>query len=175
MHTGHGTVNPRGMLLIVLMALAGCGYHLTGQPNTVPVALRSVAVLMFTNKTAVPGIERPFTAAVRERLLTDGRVTLVPAVGAAAVLRGEVTRYHLQVVATNRDDRAVEYRVEAEMRLTVEDVQQGRILVEQPVTATAEYVVSERLVSTDIARERALQAVAREAGERVVSLLLDRF
>jgi len=163
------------MLLSVLLALAGCGYHLSGQGDPVPVAFRRIAVPLFTNKTAVPGIERPFTAAVRERLLTDGRVTLVPGAGAGAVLRGEVTRYHVQVLATNRDDRAVEYRVEAEMRVRVEDVQHGRLLVEQPVTATAEYVVSERLVPTDIARERALQAIAREAGARVVTLLLDRF
>jgi hypothetical protein len=95
--------------------------------------------------------------------------------GAAAVLRGAVTRYHLQILATNRDDRAVEYRVEAEMRLTVEDVQQRKIIVEQPVTASADYVVSETLVPTDIARERALQTVARAVGERVVSLILDRF
>ena len=175
MDTEHRAVNRRGMLFLLLTAFSGCGYQLSGQPGTIPVALRQLAVPIFTNKTAVPGIERLFTAAVRERLLTDGRVTLVPSVGAVAVLHGEVTRYHLQVLATNRDDRAVEYRVEAEMRLTVEDVQQGRIIVQQPVTATAEYVVSERLVPTDVARERALQAVAREAGERVVSLILDRF
>lgn len=163
------------MLILLLTLFSGCGYQLSGRPGTIPVTLRQIAVPMFTNKTAVPGIERSFTAAVRERLLTDGRVRLVTAVGAAAVLRGEITRYHLQVLATNRDDRAVEYRVEADMRLTVEDVQQRKIIMEQPVTATAEYVVSETLVPTDIARERALQAVARTAGERGVSLILDRF
>jgi hypothetical protein len=35
--------------------------------------------------------------------------------------------------------------------------------------------VSERIVPTDIARDRAILALARDAGERVVSLLLDRF
>jgi hypothetical protein len=30
-------------------------------------------------------------------------------------------------------------------------------------------------VPNDIARERAIRAIARETGERVVSLLLDRF
>jgi hypothetical protein len=36
-------------------------------------------------------------------------------------------------------------------------------------------VSSSQVVPNEIARERAMLAVAREAGERVVSLLLDRF
>jgi hypothetical protein len=43
------------------------------------------------------------------------------------------------------------------------------------MAVTTEYVVTERLVPTDVARERALHAAARDAGKRVVSLLLDRF
>lgn len=164
-----------GFLLGALGFLAGCGYHLSGRAGTVPEPLRQLSVPMFTNKTTVPGIERLFTAAVRERLLRDGRVTLATAAGSTAILRGEVTGYRLQVLATNRDDRALEYRVQTDVRITVEDRPQGKMLVEQPLTATTEYVVTETLVPTDIARERALQAVARELGARVVSFILDRF
>lgn len=164
-----------GKLLLLLFLLSGCGYQLSGQAGMVPATLRQLSVPMFTNKTTVPGIERLFTAAVRERLLRDGRVTLATAAGGTATLRGEVTGYRLQVLATNRDDRVLEYRVQTDVRITVEDRSQGKILVEQPLTATTEYVISETLVPTDIARERALQAVARELGERVVSFLLDRF
>jgi hypothetical protein len=75
----------------------------------------------------------------------------------------------------NRDDRALEYRVQTDVRVSVEDLRQHQILLQQPLTTTTEYVISETLVPTDIARERALQAAARDVGERVVSLILDRF
>ncbi|MGH8058625.1 MAG: LPS assembly lipoprotein LptE, partial [Candidatus Entotheonellia bacterium] len=119
MHT-YRTLGCLGFLLGALVSLAGCGYQLSGQAGMVPATLRQLSVPMFTNKTTVPGIERLFTAAVRERLLRDGRVTLATAAGGTATLRGEVTGYRLQVLATNRDDRVLEYRVQTDVRITVE-------------------------------------------------------
>jgi hypothetical protein len=157
------------------MALAGCGYRLSGQPGAIPDSLRQIAVPMFKNATPVPGLERLFTAAVRQRLQRDGRVRLGPDAGQIARLQGEIIGYQLQVLATNSADRALEYRIQTELRLTLLDRRQERVLLQQPLVVTTEYVVSERLVPTDIARERALQAAAQDAADRVVSLILDQF
>jgi hypothetical protein len=78
-------------------------------------------------------------------------------------------------LATNRDDFALEYRVEVEVHVVVEDLRQRQTMLDQALTVNTEYVVSSQIVTTEIARERALLAVAREVGERVVSLLLDQF
>jgi hypothetical protein len=43
------------------------------------------------------------------------------------------------------------------------------------VAVDTDYAVSSQIVPTDIARDRALLEAARDAGERVVSVLLDRF
>jgi len=161
--------------MVLLAAVAGCGYQLSGHTGPVPANLQQISVPMFRNTTAVPGLERLFTAAVREQFLRDGRVRVATDAGAPALLRGEVRRYQLQVLATDRADFAVEYRVESEVHITVEDRRQGQIMLDQPVVVNAEYVLSERVVPTEIARERALQEIAREAGERIVSLVLDRF
>lgn len=164
-----------GMPLVILMAMFGCGYQLSGQASSIPDHLRQLAIPMFVNSTAVPGLERLFTTAVRERFQRDGRVRLGPDIGLATRLHGEITRYQLHILATNRDDRALEYRIETELRVTVVDRRQGQVILQQPLLVTTEYVVLERLVPTDIARDRALQAAAQDTGERVVSLLLDRF
>jgi outer membrane lipopolysaccharide assembly protein LptE/RlpB len=161
--------------LVLLVALTGCGYQLSGQAGAIPANLRSISVPIFTNGTAVPGLEHLFTTAVRQQLQRDGRVRLGTDGTATARLRGEVVRYEMQVLATNPADFVIEYRIETQVRVTVEDRQQGNIILQHSVAAITEYVVSESLVPTDIARERAVQAAARDAGERVVSLLLDRF
>jgi hypothetical protein len=57
----------------------------------------------------------------------------------------------------------------------IEDLQQRQTVLDQTLAVNTEYVVSPQIVPNEIARERAKQALARETGERVVSLLLDRF
>jgi hypothetical protein len=61
------------------------------------------------------------------------------------------------------------------VHVTVEDLQQRQTVLDQTLAITTEYVVSPQIVPNDIARDRALQVMARDAGERVISLLLDQF
>jgi outer membrane lipopolysaccharide assembly protein LptE/RlpB len=165
----------RGLFLLLVVALAGCGYRLSGQAGTIPGNLQRISVPMFANGTTVPGLEQLVTTAVRTRLQRDGRVRLGTDAGSTAQLRGEVRRYELLLLATNRDDFALEYRVEVEVHVVVEDLRQRQTVLDQTLAVNTEYVVSPQIVPTEIARQRALLAMAREAGERVVSLLLDRF
>jgi hypothetical protein len=130
---------------------------------------------MFTNATTIPGLEQLVTSAVRTQLQRDGRVRLGTEANAATQLQGEIRRYELLVLASNRADFALEYRVEVQVHVMVEDLQQRQTVLDQTIAVTTEYVVSPQLVPSDIARDRALLALARETGERVVSLLLDRF
>jgi outer membrane lipopolysaccharide assembly protein LptE/RlpB len=162
-------------LVMLVMALAGCGYQFSGQAGTIPAYLRRLSVPMFSNATAVPGLEQRLTAAVRTELQRDGRVRLGTEASATALLRGVIQRHELQLLATNRDDFALEYRVVVEVHIIVEDLQQRQTILDQTLAVDSDYVVSPQLVPTDIARERALQAMARDASARVVSLLLDGF
>jgi outer membrane lipopolysaccharide assembly protein LptE/RlpB len=165
----------QGLLVLLVVVLAGCGYQLSGQAGTIPVNLQRISVPMFTNATIVPGIEQLVTSAVRTQLQRDGRVRLGTDANSATQLRGQVRRYELLVLTTNRDDFVLEYRVEAEVHVTVEDLQQRQTVLDRTLAVTTEYVVSPQVVPSDIARDRALLALARETGERVVSLLLDGF
>jgi hypothetical protein len=94
---------------------------------------------------------------------------------ATARLRGAIRRHELQLLATNRDDFALEYRVEVEVHIVVEDLQRRQTMLDQTLAVNSDYVVSPQLVPTEIAHERALRAMAQDAGARVVSLLLDGF
>jgi outer membrane lipopolysaccharide assembly protein LptE/RlpB len=160
----------------VVLVLAGCGYQLSGRARTIPENLQRISVPMFTNATTVPGLEQLITKAVRTQLQRDGRARLGTDASAATQLRGDVTRYGLAVLATDPSDFVLEYRAEVEVHVIVEDRQQRQTLLDQRLTITTDYVVSSpQIVPNEIARERAMLEVAREAGERVVSLLLDRF
>jgi outer membrane lipopolysaccharide assembly protein LptE/RlpB len=163
------------MTVTMVAVFAGCGYQLSGQAGTMPGHLQRIAVPMFTNATLVPGLEHVVTAAVRTQIQRDGRARLGTDASATAQVRGAITNYQLQLLANNRDDFALEYRIVVHVHLLVEDLQRRQTVLDQTLAVTTEYVVTPQIVPTDIARERALQAVARDTGERVVSLLLDRF
>jgi outer membrane lipopolysaccharide assembly protein LptE/RlpB len=160
----------------VVLVLAGCGYQLSGRARTIPENLQRISVPMFTNATTVPGLEQLITKAVRTQLQRDGRVRLGIDASSATQLRGDVTRYGLAVLATDPSDFVLEYRAEVEVHVIVEDLQQRQTILDQRLTINTDYIVSSpQIVPNEIARERAMLAVAREAGERVISLLLDRF
>jgi hypothetical protein len=108
-------------------------------------------------------------------LQRDGRVRLGTEASATTLLQGAVRNYRLLLLASDRNDFALEYRVEVEVHVVVEDLQRRQRVLDQTLAVNIDYVVSQQIVPTDIARERALLAVARDAGERVASLLLDRF
>jgi outer membrane lipopolysaccharide assembly protein LptE/RlpB len=164
-----------GAALGLLAVLAGCGYQLGGKAGTIPENLQRISVPMFTNAAAIPGFEQLVTAAVRTRLQRDGRMHLSTDTSSVTRLRGEVTRFELRILATDPSIFALEYRVEVEVHVVVEDLQQHQTILDQRVAVDSEYVVSSQIVPTDIARDRALLAAANDVGERVVSLLLDRF
>lgn len=163
------------LCIFLAIVVTGCGYQLSGQAGTTPKNVPRISVPMFTNGTAVPGLEQLVTAAVRTQFQRDGRVHLGSAANSATQLRGDVRRYELSLLASDRTDFALEYRVEVEVHVVVEDLRQHQTVLDQTLAINTEYVVSPQLVATEIARERAMLAVARESGERVVSLLLDRF
>jgi outer membrane lipopolysaccharide assembly protein LptE/RlpB len=164
-----------GLFLMLGLVWTGCGYQLSGQTGMMPGNLRRVAVPMFANATAEPGLEQLVTAAVRTQLQRDGRARLGADASATSVLRGAIMNYQLQLLANNRDDFALEYRIAVDVHVTVEDLQQRQTVLDQTLAITTEYVVSPQIVPNDIARDRALQVMARDAGERVISLLLDQF
>ena len=68
--------NARRLLLLTLVAalLAGCGYGFRG---SLPEHIKTVAVPVFTNRTAEPAVENWLTSAVVEAYATNGRLRVV--------------------------------------------------------------------------------------------------
>ena len=79
------------LLLGVIAALWGCGYHLAGHSNALPKSIHVIAVPALENKTSTYRIEQKLTAATIHELLakTPYHVVSDPNAG-DAVLRGKV-------------------------------------------------------------------------------------
>ena len=79
------------LLLEVIAALCGCGYHLAGHSNALPKSIHVIAVPALENKTSTYRIEQKLTAATIHEFLakTPYHVVSDPNAG-DAVLRGKV-------------------------------------------------------------------------------------
>lgn len=164
---------PAALVVAALLVLGGCGYSLRG---TLPGHLQTVAVPVFTNRTAEPGVENVLTQAVVEAFATNGRLRVVRPDVADSILEGEVTGFEVQSIAFDPGANVRQFRVVVRMDLRFRDLKQGTVLFEQKgFQERADFRVS-AAVAENIAREDvALRAAATDIGRAVVSFMVERF
>jgi hypothetical protein len=159
--------------LLAAVAAAGCGYSLHG---VLPGHVKTVAVPIFANRTQQPAVEAFITRAVVDAFVTNGRLRVVAAAEADAILEGEITDYAVGSIAFDASAQVTLYRLSVALNLRMRETRSNAVLFQQAgVREQADFRVS-GVVSGTIAREEsALREAAREIGRAVVSLAVDRF
>ena len=153
--------------------LAGCGYSLHGN---LPDHVRTVAVPVFTNRTAEPAIESFLTQAVVEAFARNGRLRVVNAAQADAVLEGEVVGYEVQTLAFDPRASIRQYRLVVTMHLKFRDVRRDTLLFEESrFQEQADFRVIGSVAQTISREESALRSAAMDIARSIVSLAVDRF
>jgi hypothetical protein len=85
--------------LVLAAGLGACGYALVGKGVTTDPGIKKIAVPLFKDATARPGLDKKVTDKVIEELLKRGRFEVVQEpVGADAVVEGELVRYDATAV-----------------------------------------------------------------------------
>lgn len=78
-----------------ILAMSACAYGFSG--GGMPVHVRTVAVLPFSNETASPEITREFADALRDGLEKRAGLRDASEEKANAIVRGTITRYEIDV------------------------------------------------------------------------------
>jgi lipopolysaccharide assembly LptE-like protein len=92
----------RALALLLAGCLSGCGYALVGKGITTDASIKKIAVPLFKDATAKPGLDRKITDKVMEELLRRGRFEVVQdPVGADAVVEGELLRHDLNALGVS--------------------------------------------------------------------------
>jgi len=159
--------------LSVLTALLcfGCmGYHLG---PVLKANYKSVAVVMFKNKTLQPQLEAQVSNGIIRRLQSDGTLRVESKENADIILTGQILHYRRQelralqtAVLTPREYRInIDARVEARDRVTGDLVLSPKV-----ITGSADTFIGTDLQS---AEEQALPLIADDLARQVVSLLTE--
>jgi outer membrane lipopolysaccharide assembly protein LptE/RlpB len=160
-------------LALLALGLASCGYSFRG---SLPEHIKTVAVPIFTNRTAEPAVETWLTSAVVEAYATNGRLRVVKTEEADAILDGEVMAYSVQSIAYDNQANVRLYRLLVTMNLKLRDVRRNSVLFEQQgLREKSDFQVLGAVSQTIGAEEGAVRSAARDIARSIVSLTIDRF
>lgn len=168
----------KGLVAVLALGMAGCGYHIAGRADRLPRELRTLAVPAFTNLTTrhrlterLPqAITREFLARTRYQIVTDPDQ-------ADAVLRGVVVNYvSYPTVFDPATGRAVGVQMNLTLQITLTDRKSGAVLFSRPhleVRERYEIAVDQRAYFDE--SEAALERLCRDVARQVVSAIVENF
>ena len=164
-------------LLAAVLALAACGYHLSGHGSTLPPTVKSVGIPVFDNKTSRPELEQRVTEHVVDEFTSRGRVRILPGEeGADAVLRGTLFTYTTTPVILNEQGRARRYEILITARVVLSQAATDKVLWEDDhFLFKRQYDVPETSITFTDQEIVAIDEVATDFARSVVTSILEGF
>jgi len=120
----------RRAALLAVLALAACGYHLSGTGTTVPESARTIRIERFTNRTREAGLDVHLHRAVEDEFRRQGTLRIVTEDDADLVLSGDIRRFTSVPVAFSATDEAVQYQGIMQVSLRLTERESGHVLFE---------------------------------------------
>jgi len=119
----------RAAACLLVLALAGCGYHFAGQVVGLPDDVRSLSIGAVRNQSSEHGLEKSLAFALEREIQERGHFSIAadPA-GGDAVLSGTIRNLRVRPVAFDANDQAVQYEVALSVDLTLTRQSDGRVL-----------------------------------------------
>ncbi len=164
-----------GMAVTLLLAF-GCGYALEGtqRPKYLGGA-ETIAIPIFEDRTAEPGLGLLISQRVRQRFIEDGRLRVVDGGGADVVLEAVVREYRLDPIGFRESDQVQRYRALVKIFIRLLDSRDGKVLMKQEIENDSEFEVSTSITTSASSRDSTNVAVANSFSEELVSVILEGF
>jgi hypothetical protein len=170
------------LLIMALLAQAGCGYTLAGRGSFLPDYIHRIGVPLFTNRTPVFDVERRVTERVRTEFIGRGKYTVIPdTTGVDAVLTGTITNISVAPAAITENAQASRYVLTLVANVEFKDLKSNKVLWSNPsMQFREEYEVTTATNALDPNAffgqdTNALDRLATEFARSVVSAILEAF
>ena len=165
----------RVLFLVLMLFVAGCGYHFPGQGGSLPGDVERIYVHLFDNLTREPLLENSVTTAVSEQFSRRGNVRLVSMEDAEAEMFGRIRSYDTRAIAYSDDDLIRKYRASMVVEVRLVQKQTQQLLWDGTVRWQTEYdAAADKMMQGDEER-RAQEELARRLAEEIYFRLLDDF
>ena len=116
-------------VLVLLLAPAGCGYHLAGEHMGLPTDVHSVSVGTIVNHSREHGLEKTLAFALEREIHERGQLRMEQDPGGGdAVLSGAIHDVVVRPVAYDAADQAVQYEIVLTLDLALTRQSDGHVL-----------------------------------------------
>ncbi len=166
------------IFLAATLALAGCGYHVSGHADLMPKTIQTVCVPAFKNVTSrykltdrLPeAISREFIARTKYRISSDVNTC-------DAILRGTVNNYLAnQTTVDPTTGRATAADIHVILSIMFIERATGKVLYNNPnFDARERYEISVDPIAYFEESDAGLNRVAMQVSRQVVSAILEKF
>lgn len=165
-----------GLLLVALLLLAGCGYHLPGRSSNLPPEVQNLYVELFSNRTAEPFLENRITDRVTDRFASTRTLGLVKTRERAdAVLTGVVTGYTTSPISYDRSDVITEYRSIMTIAVTLRQTKDDRVLWKGSVDWSEEYPANLDKSAQEDNEAAAIEVIADRLSQELYFRITENF
>jgi len=164
------------ILLCVGLLWGGCGYRLARSDNPQLANIHTIAIPYFKNRTFEPEAEKVFACAFIDEFIESKRLAVVGEDRADIILRGTVKKLVEDAIAYNRDDKALEYRMDVVVDIQVEERTTGSVLWKRKnLRHSEEFPVGEDIMLSEAAKRASLEKLAADLAERVHDSIIEGF
>ena len=167
----------KGLVCMLALASAGCGYHVSGHAATIPKSIHTIAVPAFANVTTHYELARMLPEDITRELISRAHYQVVADPnGADAVLKGSVINYAAFPTTVAPTGQATGVEVIVNVQFTLTDRATGKVLVQRNSYEIRErYQVSVNPQTYFDESGTAVQRVSRDAARSIVSAVLEDF
>jgi hypothetical protein len=170
--------SPRIALAVAALALAGCGYRVTGRGGTIPKNIQTVAIPAFQNATTRYRLPELLAGELTREFNTRTRYRVVENRNTAdAVLEGSILQVNSNpTIFDPATGRASAVQINAQVQVTLRNRATGEILFTRPsVEIRDRYEISVDPGTYFDETGVALERLSRTAAHAIVSTILEDF
>lgn len=160
----------RRAILLLLLSLAGCGYH-SGVRSEITSSDQTIAIPVFENATFEPLLEKRVSESFKETFMRRGWQVVAHSHQAPLTLSGRVTRFDKIPISLNRIGQAQEYRITIGFEYTLLSKESNQSKQKDHAEASAEYIANTDPISDRAAQDRAIREAGQHLAEQVTDLM----
>jgi len=168
----------KGAVVLLLLALTACGYHVAGHADLMPKTVKTIAIPAFANPTTRYQIARMLPQDVAREFISRTRYQIVADPSQAdAVLKGVVNNYGAYpTVVDPASGRATGVQVIVNLQVTLTERATGKILYQRSGYEFRErYTISIDPQSYFDESGTAMARVSKDAARSIVTAILENF
>jgi hypothetical protein len=169
---------PRLTVLLALLSLTRCGYHVSGQADLLPKTIKTIAIPPFANNTVRYRLSERLPQAITRELISRTRYQIVHDPNIAdAVLRGSVINVlSFPTTFDTTTGRAAGVQINVILQLHLVERASGKQLYTNPGMEIRErYEISTDQLAYFEESDAAMNRLSKSAAAAVVSAILEAF